>query len=132
MSTTRIDYKMLAHGTNDFLEAVDFAESFDHKIVEHPQIQVCGHYKNGQLIGYSDHVFIPTIYPAFHPDHCTARDVVRCMEDLKTYIQLTRGAGYIGVPLEQGRPKFSDEIMKKLGLSSINREIFCITETKEN
>jgi len=129
--STRIDYKMLAPGTHEFLELVDFAESFDHKIVEHPQIGVCGHYKKGQLIGYSDHVFIPTIYPAFHPEHCSPRDVVRCMEDLKTYTQLTRNVGYIGVPLEKGRPTFTNEIMNKLGLTSINREVYCITHSEE-
>ncbi len=127
----RINYKFLQPGTNEFLELVDFAEDFDHKVFEHPQVNVCGHYRNGQLIGYSDHVFIPTIYPAFHPKHTSPRDVIQCMSDLVTHIQLTRGIGYLGVPLEPHRPNFSNQIMEKLGLKSIGREIFTIDPKEE-
>lgn len=127
----RINYKFLQPGTNEFLELVDFAEEFDHKIVEHPQINVCGHYRDGHLIGYSDHVFIPTVYPAFHPKHTHPRDVFQIISDFVTHTQFTRGIGYIGVPLEPNRPNFDNNIMEKLGLKSIGREIFLVDSKEE-
>jgi hypothetical protein len=129
--TRRIDYKFLHPGTPQFLELADFAKEFDHEIVPHPQINVCGHYKSGKLIGYSDHVYIPTIYPAFHPNHTSPRDVVQILSDFVSHVQFSRGIGYIGVPLEQDRPNFRNETMKKLGLTSMNREVFSIDSTEE-
>lgn len=128
---TRINYKMLRHGTNEFLEAVDFAEEFDHKIVEHPNINVCGHYKDGNLIGYSDWVYIPTVYPAFHPKHTRPRDVYRVINDFVTFVQMSGSIAYVGVPKEEGRPNFSNEVMTKIGLTPMNREIYEITAPKE-
>jgi hypothetical protein len=122
---------MLRHGTNEFLEAVDFAEEFDHKIVEHPNINVCGHYKDGNLVGYSDWVYIPTVYPAFHPKHTKPRDVYRVINDFVTFVQMSGSIGYIGVPKEDGRPNFSNEVMTKIGLTPMNREIYEITAPKE-
>lgn len=127
----RINYRFLQPGTNEFLELVDFAEEFDHKVVEHPQVNVCGHYRDGQLIGYSDHVFVPTVYPAFHPKHTHPRDVIQILSDFVSHIQFSRGLGYIGVPLEQNRANFPNEIMNKLGLTSMNREVFCINPKEE-
>ena len=127
----RINYKFLQPGTNDFLEVVDFAEDFNHKITEHPQINVFGHYRDGQLIGYSDWVYIPTVYPAFHPKYTAPRDVVQIMSDFVTHIQFSRGVGYIGVPLEPNRPNFSNEVMNKLGLKSMNREVFYVDSKEE-
>jgi hypothetical protein len=127
----RIDYRFLHPGTNEFLELVDFAEEFNHKVVEHPQVNVCGHYRDGQLIGYSDHVFIPTVYPAFHPEHTHPRDVIQILSDFVSHVQFSRGVGYIGVPLERDRVNFSNETMNKLGLKSMNRELFCINSKEE-
>ena len=76
--------------------------------------------------GYSDHVYIPVLYPAFHPKHTTARDVIQCMHDLKVYAQVSGSAGYIGVPLQDERTNFTNEIMSKLGLKRMHRELFSI------
>ena len=127
----RIHYKFLHPGTNEFLELVDFAEEFDHKVIEHPQINVCGHYRNGELIGYSDWVYMPTVYPAFHPQHTAPRDVVQIMSDFVTHMQFSKGVGYIGVPLEPNRPNFNNEVMNKLGLTSMDREVFCINSKED-
>ena len=122
---------MLRHGTNEFLEAVDFAEEFNHKIVEHPNVNVCGHYKDGNLIGYSDWVYIPTVYPAFHPKHTKPRDIYRIINDFVTFVQMSGSIAYIGVPKEEDRPNFSNEAMTKIGLTPMNREIYEITAAKE-
>lgn len=128
MNSQRIDYKFVYPGTQEFSELKKFAEDFDHEIVEHPSISVCAHLKSGQLVGYSDHVYIPVAYPAFHPKYSSPRDAVRVMNDYKTHIQLTKGIGYIGVPLEEERRNaFTNEIMDKLGLTRMHREIYCIT-----
>lgn len=127
----RIDYKLLRHGTNEFLEAVDFAQEFNHEIVEHPNINVLGHYRDGNLIGYSDWVYIPTVYPAFHPKHTNPRDVYRVINDLVTFVQVSGSIAYVGVPTNEGRPNFPNEVMTKIGLTPLNREIYEIKQPKE-
>jgi hypothetical protein len=126
MINKNITYRTIPKDSGEFLELVDFAEEFDHKIQDHPQINVIGHFKDGKLFGYSDHVFVPTIYPAFHPAHTTPRDVVQCMHDLKVYSQVSGLAGYIGVPLQKDRHTFTNEVMTKLGLIRMEREIYAL------
>ena len=126
MKISNIEYKSIPKDSGEFLELVDFAEEFDHHVVEHPQVNVIGHYKDGKLFGYSDHVYIPVLYPAFHPAHTTPRDVVQCMHDLKVYAQVSGAAGYIGVPLQSERTNFTNEIMHKLGLKRMYRELFSL------
>ena len=121
---TRIDYKILKHGTNEFLEAVDFAQEFEHEIIEHPNINVLGHYREGNLIGYSDWVYVPTVYPAFHPEHTKPRDVYRVINDLVTFVQVSGSLAYIGVPTQDKRITFTNEVMTKLGLTPMQREIY--------
>lgn len=119
-----IDYKCIKQGTNEFYELQDFAESFDHKIIEHPNVNVYAHYRNGELFGYSDHVFLPVVYPAFHPNHTRPQDVIQVMRDWRAHAQLSGGLGYIGVPLLNDRPMFTNEVMSKLGLTKMDREIY--------
>jgi hypothetical protein len=126
MKISNIEYKSIPKGSEEFLEVVNFAEGFDHTVVDHPQVNVIGHYKDGKLFGYSDHVYIPVLNPAFHPAHTTPRDVVQCMHDLKVYAQVSGAAGYIGVPLQNERTNFTNEIMAKLGLTRVNRELFSL------
>jgi hypothetical protein len=127
MDPNRIDYKFLVPGTQAFEEVKAFAEDFDHKIVENQHVSVCAHIKNGQLVGYSDHVFVPVVYPAFHPKYSSPRDAVRVMNDYKSHIQFTKGIGYIGVPLEADRTNFTNGVMDRLGLTRMHREVYLIT-----
>ena len=121
-----ISYKYVAPNTQEFQQLQTFAESFDHKIVPHPQINVYAHYRDDICFGYSDHVFVPVIYPAFHPELTKPRDVVQVMNDWKTHTQLSGKPGYIGVPLgeDPGRVNFPEATMNKLGLVRLNREIY--------
>jgi hypothetical protein len=121
---TRIDYKLIPKDSLEFGNLQDFAESFDHKITDHPNINVYGHYRDGQLFGYSDHVFIPVVYPAFHPQYTKPQDVIQVMTDWRAHAQLSGGVGYIGVPLINDRPNFSNQVMTKLGLTKMDREIY--------
>jgi hypothetical protein len=121
-----IEHRMIPKDSGEFLELVDFAEEFDHKVILHPQINVMGHYKNGKLFAYSDFVYIPTVYPAFHPAHTTARDVVQTLHDWRASCQLTGTLGFLGVPLEHQREKFPNKIMKQLGFKQMEREIFSL------
>ena len=121
---TRIDYKLIPKDSFEFGNIQDFAESFDHKIVDHPNINVYGHYRDGQLFGYSDHVFLPVVYPAFHPQYTKPQDVIQVMRDWRAHAQLSGGMGYIAVPLVNDRPNFSNEVMTKLGLTKTDREIY--------
>jgi hypothetical protein len=121
-----IQYKRVYNGTSEFLELQNFADSFNHKIVEHPSINVFAHYKEGRLFGYSDHVFVPTIYPSFHPEHTRPRDVIQVMQDWRSHCQLAGSQGYLAVPLNNndGKGNFPNEVMTKLGLTRLNRELY--------
>jgi hypothetical protein len=121
-----IDYRYVAPNSQEFSELQDFAASFDHKVNSHPQINVYSHYRNGVLFGYSDHVFIPVVYPAFHPKFTKPKDVIQVMSDWRSHISLSGKLGMIGVPSGDNRPNFPDNVMNKLGLERTNREIFTL------
>jgi hypothetical protein len=123
----KIDYKLVRSGTNEFLELVDFANEFNHQIIEHPNVNVYAHYSNGKLFGYSDHVYLPTVYPAFHPKYTRPQDVIQVMSDWRSHTQLSGSPGYIGVPLINDRPSFANEVMLKLGLTKMDREVYSMT-----
>ena len=123
----KIDYKLVRAGTNEFLELVDFAEEFEHSIIEHPNVNVYAHYSNGKLFGYSDHVYLPTVYPAFHPKYTHPKDVMQVMSDWRAHAQLSGSPGYIGVPLINDRPSFTNDVMLKLGLTKMDREVYSMT-----
>jgi hypothetical protein len=119
-----IDYRFVPTGSPEYKELQKFAKSFDHEINESSNINTYAHYRDGILFGYSDHVFLPVTYPAFHPEFTRPKDVIQVMSDWRAHIQLGSRIGYIGVPTNEGRPNFSDEIMNKLGLKSCKREIY--------
>ena len=121
-----ITYKLVPKESTEFEDIQAFAQSFDHEIVEHPNINVYAHYNGDRLFGYSDHVFLPTIYPAFHPSFTKPRDVLQVMSDWRAHSQLSGNSGYIGVPLEGDRPNFTEDVMKKLGLRRNFREIYSL------
>jgi hypothetical protein len=124
--TDSIHYRKMQAGTEEFAELQEFAKSFDHVITPHPNIVVYALYKNGRLFGYIDQVFVPTAYPAFHPEHTKPRDVVQVMNDWKTHSQLSGNPGYVGVPLDNnnGIGNFPESTMNKLGLTRLNRELY--------
>jgi hypothetical protein len=120
----KYDYKLTIAGTKEFDNLQQFAESFDHKITAHPEICVYSHYRNGELFGYSDHCHFPVVYPAFHPKYTKPKDVIQVMDDWRKHYQMSNRMGYVGVPLIEGRPNFTEPIMQKLGLVKANRELY--------
>ena len=121
-----IIYRRLYHGTDDFKAVQDFAESFDHKIEQHPNISVFALIKNGKIFGYTDCVYLPTMYPAFHPEHTRPRDVMQVARDWAAHCQLSGSPGYLGVPFDNnnGKGNFTEAKMLKLGLLRLNRELY--------
>jgi hypothetical protein len=122
----KITYKLVPYGTEEFQKLQLFAKSFDHEIVAHPQINVYAFYRNDICFGYSDHVFIPTMYPAFHPALTKASDVIQVLSDWRAHLQFSGNSGYVGVPTPEcsGRANFPQSIMEKLGLKRIERELY--------
>jgi hypothetical protein len=121
-----IEYRFVGSNTAEFEDLQRFAASFDHSIVPHPKVSHFAHYRGNQLIGYSDHVFIPTVYPAFHPEFTKPKDVIQVMSDWRTHCQLSGNISHIGVPFDNknGNGNFSEAIMQKLGLIRLNRELY--------
>jgi hypothetical protein len=122
----QIEYRLVVPNTPAFSELQEFAKSFDHEINAHPNINVYAHYRDGVLFGYSDHVFIPVVYPAFHPELTRPQDVLQVTSDWKAHLQFQGGSGFIGVPTEGQRPNFTDKVMEKLGLKRCFRELFTL------
>ena len=120
----KITYKQINAGSSDFEEMQCFAESFDHCIVPSPNVQLHALISDKRLFGYGETVFLPVTYPAFHPEHTKPRDVMQVMLDWRAHVQISGRPGYLGVPLEEGRPNFKNDIMQKLGLYQLKRELF--------
>jgi hypothetical protein len=125
---TPITYKYISNGTQEFAQMQSFAKSFDHEIISHPNISVCAHYRGDVCFGYSDHVFIPTVYPAFHPELTRPRDVIQVLSDWRVHNQISSKPSFIGVPMPDapGRANFPEETMNKLGLTRMQREIYSL------
>lgn len=124
----KLEYRYVAPNTAEFQQLQAFAETFDHKIVAHPNINVYAVYRDGILFGYLDHVFVPVAYPAFHPEFTRPQDVVQVMMDFRAHCQFAGKPSYVGVPLENNfhRGNFPERVMQKLGLVRHEREIYSI------
>ena len=122
----QITYKYVPNTTEEYSQLQNFAESFEHKITPHPSVSTFAHYRGSELFGYSDHVFLPTIYPAFHPQFTRPRDVIQVMNDWRAHTQLSGKLSYIGVPIptDKQRINFPHEIMGNLGLVRLEREVY--------
>jgi hypothetical protein len=131
MRNTPVDYNLIPRGTDDFVRMQKFAESFDHQIADNPNINVYALARGDHVFGYSEHVFLPVVYPAFHPSLTRPQDVLQVMRDWRAHAMLSGRMGYIGVPLpeESGRANFPETTMKKLGLQRMRREIFQVIPT---
>ena len=103
-----------------------FAKSFDHEIAESPNATLHALCRGDVVFGYSDCVYLPVTYPAFHYDIARPRDVIQVMSDWVAHTQLSGKSGYIGVPLDNDnhRRNFPEETMNKLGLVRANRELY--------
>jgi hypothetical protein len=121
-----ITYKYTPPNTEEFQKLQTFAQSFDHTLLPHSKINVYSHMRGDICIGYSEHVYLPVIYPAFHPMTTRPRDVIQVLSDYRAHLCMNNGVGQIGVPLENGRPNFDNSIMDKLGLTAMNREVFSL------
>lgn len=123
-----INYVLVPPNTQEFQQLQTFAESFDHKIIQHPKINVYAHYRDDICFGYSEHVFVPTVYPAFHPMLTKPQDVLQVMSDWRAHSQFSLSPAFVGVPLAEspGRANFPQKVMEKLGLARHEREIYTL------
>jgi len=121
-----IKYKYISPNTHEFKQMQTFAKSFDHEIVENPNITVHALYRGDTCFGYLDCVYLPVTYPAFHPAVTKPRDIVDTFGGWIAHMQLAGKIGYVGVPSNNrdGTGNFPEETMNKLGLVRMNRELY--------
>lgn len=126
---TPIQYIPVVAGTEAFDALQYFARTFNHEVHPSPDTQHFLHFRDGNPIGYSDLSFQPVVYPAFHPGHCSPRDVMRVVENWKSHFQISRQPALIGVPLnnDDGEGNFPEETMRRLGLVRLRRELYAAT-----
>ena len=125
-----IDYRFEHPDGDGFKNLQEFALTFDHHIVRHPQTNVFSHWRDGVLFGYSEHEHIPVVYPAFHPLFTKASDVLQVMRDWRASFYLGGKIAHIGVPTENcsGRVNFPESVMNKIGLTRLNRELYGLSK----
>ena len=121
-----ITYKYVAPNTQEFQQLQTFATSFNHKIEAHPSGNTYAYYRGDTCVGYGDQVFVPTVYPAFHPGITRPQDVIQVLSDWRAHSALSSKPVYIGVPLEGHRNNFPEKIMEKLGLARLHRELYTV------
>jgi len=121
-----IHYKYVQPNTAEFEKMQTFAASFDHCIMPDPNTNVHAFYRDNVCFGYCDSVYLPVVYPAFHPALTRPRDVIQAMSDWRASTQWAGKRGYVGVPSNNdgGKGNFPEETMNKLGLVRLNREIY--------
>lgn len=112
---------------DEFAKLQQFAKTFDHHITPLRHGKVLAFQRRDIIFGYADIVYLPVAFPAFHPGLTKPRDVVEILQGWKSHCELsTGGEGYIGTPLETNphRKNFPEEIMIKVGLEKMERELF--------
>lgn len=124
LSMRPITYRVVEPRTDDFRRMQDFARSFAHEITPAPSKRLYEFARGDTTIGYSDHIFVPMVYPAFHPEIIAPREVSQIMSDWRAHTMIQHGVGYIAVPFPSERESFPEEMMEKLGLSRMRREVY--------
>lgn len=104
-----------------------FARSFDHNIDPFGSARVFAMSRGDVTFGYSDVIYLPIIFPAFHPGVTRPRDVVESIGGLRHYCQVAHGGeGIIGVPLDETRETFPREMLERQGFTRMQREIYSL------
>lgn len=121
-----ITYVQVFPNTEEFAALQSFAETFDHTVRLNPHSKYFVAFRGLKPIGYQEQVFTPVIYPAFHPDECSPRDVTRVMHDWVAHSQLSGVPAIVGVPLNNRKDSgnFPEETMNRLGLVRLQRELY--------
>ena len=105
----------------------NFAKSFDHIIQPMRNGKIVALERDGVIFGYADIIYLPVVFPAFHPDKTNPRKVVETLKGWKASCQLTNsGDGLIGVPLDEDRKTFPREMLTGAGFQKMNRELYSI------
>lgn len=93
-----------------------FAKDFDHSVenYSHPIYII----KEGdQWLGYCQLVTTPTVFTAWNPKVCSARNIRDAVLHIGGWLKIQHGTGLIAVPL--GKTNFVQKILNKLGLKRI-------------
>jgi len=101
----------------------DFAKTFAHEVVtdSFPLIEFV---KDGKRFGYAQVITsMPIVFPAYHPDLTTGRDVYEMGCRFIGWGDLQFGGGFTTVPTT-GDTKFTHEIMTKLGFKRMGLELY--------
>ena len=124
---SHIKFKEISSLSDDFVKIKSFAESFVHVINLMMTGRVFDITRGNITIGYADVVYLPTLFPAFHPELTRPRDVVEAIEGWKRHCEIaTGGEGFIGVPLEGTRKTFPREMLEHRGFTRMNREVYAL------
>lgn len=124
---SRIKFKEVSRFSDEFTRLQGFARSFDHVIQPAANGRVFEITRGDITVGYSDVLYVPVIFPAFHPGVTRPRDVVETITGWRRHCELSSaGEGLMGVPLAEERKTFPVEMLEKQGFVRMKREIYVL------
>ncbi|MCK9587978.1 MAG: hypothetical protein WC069_06450 [Candidatus Shapirobacteria bacterium] len=113
---------------DDFAKLQLFAKSFEHYVNPFASARMFELRRKEQTFGYCDVVYLPVVFPAFHPGIASPRDVVETLQAFKHVHQVSHGGeGLLGVPIADERKTFPEELLGKMGFTRMKREVYSST-----
>jgi len=116
--------------SEEFPKLQQFATTFDHVINPFASARVFEFQRGDTVFGYADVLFMPVVFPAFHPEITRPRDVVETLETWQHVCRVSHGGEMLlGVPIAPERKTFPDAMLQKLGFACMKRELYNPTNT---
>lgn len=124
---SRIKFTEVSRFSEEFPKLQAFARSFSHNIDPFGSARVFEMSRGDVTFGYSDVIYLPVIFPAFHPEITRPRDVVESLDGFKRHCEIAHGGeGIMAIPLDTERQTFPTSMLEKQGFSRMKREIYSL------
>lgn len=128
--TQKLKIQEISRFSEEFPKLQAFAQSFDHIINPFASARVFEMTRGDTTFGYADVLFMPIVFPAYHPSVTRPRDVVESLETWRHVCRISHGGEMLlGTPLATERKTFPDQTLAKLGFTRLKREIYSVNET---
>jgi hypothetical protein len=124
---SRVNFKEVSRFGDEIIKLQIFARSFDHNIDPFGSARIYELNRGDTTFGYADVIYLPVVFPAFHPEITRPRDVTESIDGWKKHCQIAHGGeGLMAVPLDSERKTFPTEMLEKQGFSRMKREIYAL------
>jgi len=124
-----MNHKLTIHEVSRFSEEFpklqQFASTFEHVINPFASARLFEFRRGDITFGYADALFMPVVFPAFHPEVTRPRDVVETLEAWQHVRRISHGGEMLlGIPTAGERKTFPEVTLQKLGFARMKRELY--------